>query len=77
MTTRKFPELLTAAEVGAAFHVNPHTVARWAREGKLHYLRGPGYGSHRKYFRAEVEAIIAGTPLTSDQLDALMRGESL
>ena len=28
------PELLTPAEVAAAFNVNPKTVTRWAQQGK-------------------------------------------
>lgn len=75
MTGRQFPELLTPAEVAAAFGVDPKTVARWAHEGRLHRILTPG-GTGR-YYRAEVAAILAGTPLTAAQIDALKRGELL
>jgi predicted site-specific integrase-resolvase len=75
---RGFPEMMTLAEVAAAFRVTDHTVGRWTAAGKLRSFRTPGvtgHGHHR-YFRAEVDAVIAGKPLTSEQLDALVRGES-
>lgn len=77
MTRRAFPELMTPAEVGTAFGVDPKTVTRWAKTGRIRSIRTPGvtgYGHHR-FFRAEVDALIAGKPLTSEQLDALVRGE--
>lgn len=43
-------ELLTPAEVAAMFRVNPKTVTRWARAGKISAIRT--LGGHRR-FRAE------------------------
>jgi predicted site-specific integrase-resolvase len=65
---------MTPAEVAAFFRVDRKTPARWHKAGKIHALRTPS--GHRRYFRAEAEAIRAGTPLTCAQIDALMRGQS-
>ena len=43
--------LLTPSEVAALFRVNPKTVTRWARAGKLTAIRT--LGGHRR-FRAQV-----------------------
>lgn len=51
-------ELLTPAEVADAFRVVPKTVTRWAKTGKLSSIRT--LGGHRRYRRAEVEALLNG-----------------
>jgi excisionase family DNA binding protein len=51
-------ELLTPAEVAALLFVDPKTVTRWARAGKLDAIRTPG--GHRRYRRTDVLAIMAG-----------------
>lgn len=59
MTNEPIPEasqLLTPAEVGALFRVNPKTVTRWARSGKLSAVRT--IGGHRRFRRSEVEALL-------------------
>ena len=43
-------ELLTPSEVAEMFRVNPKTVTRWARAGKVSAVRT--LGGHRR-FRAE------------------------
>ena len=53
-----FQDLMTPAEVAQAFHVDPKTVTRWAVAGRLRSVRTPG--GHRRYFRAEVEALLLG-----------------
>lgn len=53
-----FQDLMTPAEVAAAFHVDPKTVTRWAVAGRLRSVRTPG--GHRRYFKAEVEALLLG-----------------
>src|SRR5438046_5359545 len=55
--------LLTPAEVATMFRVDPKTVTRWARAGKLTSVRT--LGGHRRYREAEVRALLAGTPGTS------------
>ena len=79
MNGRKMPGLMTPAEVGEALRVDPKSVTRWAKAGKLRYTRTPGMGGwgHLRCYRAEIEAIAAGEPLTSEQLDAVQRGEDL
>jgi excisionase family DNA binding protein len=48
--------LLTPAEVAAAFRVDPKTVTRWAKAGKLNSIRT--LGGHRRYLEAEIRAIL-------------------
>ncbi len=62
MTTRSSDTetLLTPAEVAALFRVDPKTVTRWAKAGKLSSIRT--LGGHRRYREAEVRALLAGIP---------------
>lgn len=48
--------LLTPAEVASLFRVDPKTVTRWAKAGKLSYIRT--LGGHRRYPEAEVRALL-------------------
>jgi excisionase family DNA binding protein len=50
--------LLTPAEVAALFRVDPKTVTRWAKAGKLSSIRT--LGGHRRYRESEVKALLAG-----------------
>jgi len=50
--------LLTPAEVAAMFRVDPKTVTRWAKAGKLASIRT--LGGHRRYRASEVEALLNG-----------------
>jgi len=62
MTTRT-PDaepLLTPAEVATMFRVDPKTVTRWAKAGKLTSIRT--LGGHRRYRESEVRALLAGIP---------------
>jgi len=45
--------LLTPAEVAKLFRVDPKTVTRWAKAGKLTAIRT--LGGHRRYRRSEVQ----------------------
>jgi len=45
-------ELLTPAEVAAMFRVNPKTVTRWARAGRISAVRT--LGGHRRFHAAEI-----------------------
>jgi excisionase family DNA binding protein len=61
MATRHATEsepLLTPAEVAAMFRVDPKTVTRWAKAGKLSSIRT--LGGHRRYHASEVEALLDG-----------------
>ncbi len=44
--------LLTPSEVAALFRVNPKTVTRWARAGKLSAIRT--LGGHRRFRASEI-----------------------
>ena len=48
--------LLTPAEVAKLFRVDPKTVTRWAKAGKLTAIRT--LGGHRRYRRSEVESLL-------------------
>ena len=50
-------ELLTPAEVAEMFRVNPKTVTRWARSGKISAIRT--LGGHRRFRKSEVMAQLA------------------
>lgn len=49
-------QLLTPSEVAALFRVDPKTVTRWAKAGKLHSIRT--LGGHRRYLASEVHALL-------------------
>jgi excisionase family DNA binding protein len=50
--------LLTPAEVAAMFRVDPKTVTRWAKAGKLSSIRT--LGGHRRYRESEVRELLSG-----------------
>ena len=52
--------LLTPAEVASLFRVDPKTVTRWAKSGKLTSIRT--LGGHRRYPEDEVRQLLAGIP---------------
>lgn len=62
MTTRhtESEALLTPAEVASLFRVDPKTVTRWAKSGKLSAIRT--LGGHRRYRESEVRSLLAGIP---------------
>jgi excisionase family DNA binding protein len=49
-------KLLTPAEVAALFRVDPKTVTRWAKAGKLTSIKT--LGGHRRYKDSEVKALL-------------------
>ena len=48
--------LLTPSEVAAMFRVDPKTVTRWAKSGKLTAIRT--LGGHRRYRQSEVQVLL-------------------
>jgi excisionase family DNA binding protein len=44
--------LLTPAEVAAAFAVDPKTITRWAKQGKLPHIRT--LGGHRRFRYSDI-----------------------
>ncbi|MCL2454429.1 MAG: BldC family transcriptional regulator [Micrococcales bacterium] len=57
--------LLTPAEVASLFRVDPKTVTRWARSGKLSAVRT--LGGHRRYRESEVLNLLSGVPVQREQ----------
>jgi excisionase family DNA binding protein len=57
-------ELLTPAEVAKLFRVDPKTVTRWAKAGKLSAIRT--LGGHRRYRAAEVQRLLEGQESSSE-----------
>ena len=51
--------LLTPAEVASLFRVDPKTVTRWAKAGKLTSIRT--LGGHRRYRESEVRELLKTT----------------
>jgi len=49
------PSYLRAAEVADILHVSPKTVSRWAKEGKLPFLKT--LGGHRRYPETEIRQL--------------------
>ncbi len=58
--------LLTPSEVATLFRVDPKTVTRWAKAGKLASIRT--LGGHRRYRESEVRLLLEGN--TTETLDA-------
>ncbi|UZN05394.1 BldC family transcriptional regulator [Cellulomonas sp. S1-8] len=52
--------LLTPSEVATLFRVDPKTVTRWAKSGKLSSIRT--LGGHRRYRESEVRNLLNGVP---------------
>jgi excisionase family DNA binding protein len=48
--------LLTPSEVAAMFRVNPKTVTRWARAGKISAIRT--LGGHRRFRASEIRQFL-------------------
>jgi excisionase family DNA binding protein len=49
--------LLTPGEVARLFRVDPKTVTRWAKQGKLTSIRT--LGGHRRFDKAQIDALLA------------------
>ena len=58
--TQETEPLLTPAEVATMFRVDPKTVTRWAKSGKLTSIRT--LGGHRRYRETEVRELLGGVP---------------
>lgn len=51
------PKHLTASQAAALLQVSPKTVSRWAKEGRLPFLKT--LGGHRRYPEAEIRELAA------------------
>ena len=52
----KYPSYLRTAQVADLLYVSPKTVSRWAKEGKLPFVRT--LGGHRRYPDSEIRALV-------------------
>lgn len=59
-------ELMTTSEVARAFGVDPKTVVRWSKTGKIAHIYTPG--GHRRYPAEQVNYLIAGGTPACDGL---------
>ena len=59
-------QLLTPSEVAAMFRVNPKTVTRWARAGKISAIRT--LGGHRRFRAAEFRKFLEQVDESTDNL---------
>jgi excisionase family DNA binding protein len=67
-------EMLTVGEVARLAGVDPKTVTRWARAGKLRAIRTPG--GHRRYRRTDVDVLLKGpkvAPATRAEVETMLR----
>lgn len=56
LTPSSQENLLTPSEVAALFRVDPKTVTRWAKAGKLTSIKT--LGGHRRYKESEVKSLL-------------------
>jgi excisionase family DNA binding protein len=59
LTVSAKEKLLTPSEVASLFRVDPKTVTRWAKAGKLTSIKT--LGGHRRYRESEVLALLKST----------------
>ena len=59
-------ELMTTSEVARAFGVDPKTVVRWSKTGKIAHIYTPG--GHRRYPAEQVNYLLAGSTPACDGL---------
>jgi excisionase family DNA binding protein len=57
MAVAKNDHLLTPAEVAALFRVDPKTVTRWARAGKISAIKT--LGGHRRFRTSEIRMLFS------------------
>ncbi len=70
LTSSNQEKLLTPAEVASLFRVDPKTVTRWAKAGKLTSIRT--LGGHRRYKESEVKTLLKSiTPAVSSNNQGL------
>lgn len=50
------PDVMTPSEVADIFGVNPKTVTRWARTGRLPFFTT--LGGHRRFHRHDVDQLL-------------------
>jgi excisionase family DNA binding protein len=63
MDSQNSNALLMPAEVARIFRVDPKTVTRWARAGKISSIRT--LGGHRRFRASEIAELLAQTECVS------------
>lgn len=61
MKSQRDDALLTPSQVASLFQVDPKTVTRWAKAGKLSVVKT--LGGHRRYRAEEVKEVLAATSM--------------
>ena len=65
--------LLTPSEVAALFRVDPMTVTRWAKAGKLESFRT--LGGHRRYRLSDIQRAIIDARAAAEAASAIAATE--
>jgi excisionase family DNA binding protein len=65
-------KLLTPSEVASLFRVDPKTVTRWAKSGKLNSVRT--LGGHRRYKESEVKTLLNSITLINTESNQKLDG---
>lgn len=65
-------KLLTPSEVASLFRVDPKTVTRWAKAGKLNSVRT--LGGHRRYKESEVKTLLSSIALSNTESNQKLDG---
>lgn len=74
MTDNNEEILLTPRQVANRFAVDPKTVTRWARDGKLPSIRTPG--GHRRYRQSVVDQLAVEAYEHFEQAEAVAAVET-
>jgi excisionase family DNA binding protein len=53
-------KLLTPGEVAKLLRVDPKTVSRWAKDGRIHRVRTPG--GHSRFHESEIRELLTSEP---------------
>lgn len=57
--------LMSSGDVAKMFRVDPKTVTRWAKQGKIKSVKTPG--GHRRYFESDIMSLFKQSENTSSQ----------
>jgi excisionase family DNA binding protein len=58
------PGYLRTFEVAEILHVSPKTITRWAKSGKLPYIKT--LGGHRRYPADDIHALVRNLTITPE-----------
>jgi excisionase family DNA binding protein len=59
------PNYLLSSEAAAILQVSPKTVSRWAKEGRLPFMRT--LGNHRRYEEQAIRALLAANTIPAER----------